>query len=81
MKWLLVMAVVLLGVWWWRSSRRDVPRDEAKSNAKSQSKSATAAPQEMVECAHCGVHLPRTEAHQGRTGLYCSAEHLQRVER
>ena len=32
----------------------------------------------MVRCAHCGIHLPRSEAllQNGRT--WCSADHAQR---
>ena len=37
-----------------------------------------AAAQTMVRCAHCGIHLPRSEAllQNGRT--WCSADHAQR---
>jgi uncharacterized protein len=32
----------------------------------------------MVQCAHCGVHFPASEAVSGAGGaLYCSAEHRQ----
>ncbi len=37
-------------------------------------------PAELVGCAHCGVLLPRAEAHQaqGTEGAqYCSAEHAR----
>lgn len=35
-------------------------------------------PQEMVACAHCGLHLPASEAHHDLGGLpYCSAEHAR----
>ncbi len=37
----------------------------------------TAAPDELVACAHCGVHLPRAEARPGAGGLYCSEEHAR----
>jgi len=33
------------------------------------------APQDIVSCAHCGLHVPRAEAYPGRGGLFCSAEH------
>ncbi len=32
-------------------------------------------PGELVECAHCGVHLPRAEARSREGRLYCSEEH------
>lgn len=32
----------------------------------------------MVQCAHCGVHLPEGDATKdGHGHLYCSAAHLQ----
>jgi uncharacterized protein len=32
---------------------------------------------ELVRCAHCGVHLPRSEARQAAGTLYCSEEHAR----
>lgn len=33
------------------------------------------APQTMVECAHCGLHLPESDAITRGGQRYCSAEH------
>jgi len=74
MKFLLFLAILLLVVWLWRSGRRSEQRsDEATP-------SAPPGPQEMVRCAHCGVHLPHGDAVVGRIGLYCSPEHRQLAE-
>jgi uncharacterized protein len=36
----------------------------------------------MVQCAHCGVHFPASEAVSGAGGaVYCSAEHRQIAHR
>ena len=32
---------------------------------------------ELVACAHCGVHLPRSEARAAGGALYCSEEHAR----
>ena len=32
---------------------------------------------ELVRCAHCGVHLPRGEAHPALGRDYCSEEHAR----
>jgi uncharacterized protein len=32
---------------------------------------------ELVQCAHCGVHLPRSEARLTEGVLYCSEEHAR----
>lgn len=71
MKLLLILGLVLVGVWLWRSSR-ETPRQRPPP--------ANATPQEMVRCAHCGLHLPASEAVQGKKGRYCSPEHLLRAE-
>nr|WP_220805526.1 PP0621 family protein [Achromobacter sp. UMC46] len=36
---------------------------------------APAAPESMVRCAHCGIHLPRSEAVLQNGLTWCSAEH------
>lgn len=33
------------------------------------------APERMVACARCGVHLPESEALEGDGGRFCSEEH------
>ena len=63
MKYLLVLAIVLVAVWFWRSSRRRAGTREHKSGTASGAGSAsTAQPQDMVECPVCLVHLPRSDA-------------------
>jgi uncharacterized protein len=34
----------------------------------------------MVRCAHCGLHLPATDALPGPGGVYCSAAHRRASE-
>ncbi|MGB2831871.1 MAG: PP0621 family protein [Methylotenera sp.] len=33
--------------------------------------------EDMVQCAHCAVHLPRSEAFLVNGKLYCSKAHIQ----
>ena len=71
MKYLLVLAVVLLVLGLARARRRvdSKPARPAAGPAKP-------ATEEMVRCAHCGVHLPRRDALAGgASGLYCSEAH------
>jgi uncharacterized protein len=78
MKFLLVLAVVLIGFFVWRSNRvarkppaeRPAPRDGA-----SETRSI-----EMVQCAACGLHCPQTDAVAGKHGVYCTAQHRQQAE-
>jgi ABC-type nickel/cobalt efflux system permease component RcnA len=34
--------------------------------------------EDMVQCAHCAVHLPRSEAFLVNGQLYCSKDHIQK---
>lgn len=74
MKFLLFLAIALLVVWLWRSGRRNEKRSDQAAPPP------PPGPQEMVRCAHCGVHLPHADAVVGRIGLYCSPEHRQLAE-
>lgn len=74
MKYLLVLAVVLVAVWLWRNNRRG---EKARPAAPPR---PLAAPQDMVRCPMCSVHLPRNEALPGSDGqLYCCHEHRLRA--
>lgn len=77
MKFFLILGVVLLAVWLWRSGRRERTGDD---DGRATPEAAPASPQEMVRCGHCGVHLPRQEAVVGRIGIYCSTDHRQLAE-
>jgi len=62
----LFWAIVIAFVYWaWRRSRSAGPAQPK----------AEATPQDMVACAHCGIHLPHTEAVGGTRGQYCSTAH------
>ena len=74
MKYLLVLAIVLVAVWLWRISRRvdKQPPPAARQPLET--------PQDMVRCPICSVHLPRTDALTGPDGrLYCCQEHRLRA--
>ncbi len=76
MKFLLLIAVVLLVLWLWRGSRaEDRPAGDANRRASAQPPQQ----QEMIQCPVCLVHLPRSDALPGPDGqLYCCAEHRAR---
>lgn len=67
MKYLFLFA--LLGVVWWMWKKRNehlppdisAPRDPA--------------PEKMVTCAHCGVHLPESDAIREGGRAYCTRAH------
>ncbi|MNC94769.1 hypothetical protein D3C83_117140 [compost metagenome] len=68
---LLVLGLILV-VWLVRSYRRRVDRSDNPETATQG--------ENMVRCAHCGVHLPRSESLTTQGSYYCSAEH-QRAHR
>lgn len=69
MKYVLLIAVVLLVLWLMRraAGRVDSPRRDADR--------AGPRTEPMVVCAHCGVHLPSSDALPGRSGVYCGEAH------
>ena len=74
MKAVLLIFVILLGVWLWRSSRPARPRQgQPKADDKP-------LPLDMVSCAFCSINLPATEGIKGNNGVYCCADHLAREE-
>jgi uncharacterized protein len=73
MKFLLVVAVLVIAWLVWRSGRA---REEGDKPAAPSAGRAPALPQDMVRCPVCAVHLPRPDAVPGSSGrLYCCAEH------
>jgi uncharacterized protein len=76
MKYLLVLAVVFIAIYLWRKNRRDALR--SRPPPKQAATKAVDAPTSMVRCAHCGLHLPATDAIAGPDGAaYCSIAHRQ----
>lgn len=77
MKFLLLLAVIGVALWLFKSrSRVKGPGDAAapKRPAKAAGKPEAATP--MLACAHCGVHLPLTDAVQDAEGrIYCGEAH------
>lgn len=69
MKYLIVILVVVVAAWMLARSRRS-----GRSTARTRADGAS--PLAMVQCKHCGVHLPRAEAVVGDYGgTFCSEEH------
>jgi uncharacterized protein len=82
-KYLLVFVVLAIAFVWWNAKRKASRRSEPVRDASARAPSADAkgtAPQDMVCCPVCSLHLPRGDAVEGRLGLYCSHEHRQRAE-
>lgn len=78
MKYLLVIAVVLVAFWVWRNNRQQ-ERGQVQRQT-SRPPTAPTSPVRMVACLHCGTHLPETDAVAGARGAYCNRDHLRREE-
>ncbi len=74
MKLVLVLAVVLFGIWLWRTNREAQPKRNLKNPE------SAAVPLDMVCCALCSVHVPVADAVKGKKGVYCGADHFHRAE-
>ena len=76
MKYILVLLVLVIAVGIWRNNRR---RAEQVQRPQPQRETRLQPPQDMVACAHCGLHLPRSDAlmlgHAAQPTYYCCAEH------
>ena len=75
MKFLLLLLAVFVLLWMLRGSlRRRMPPPRADVPPAD-------APQPMLRCAHCGLHLPRDESLPGRGGVFCDAAHRAAFEK
>jgi len=78
MKYLILIVVVAVVYLLWRHARVG----ESRRDAGAAPDAPPGAPQEMVRCAVCAVHLPRGDAETDASGrLYCSTEHRLRDTR
>jgi uncharacterized protein len=73
MKALLLLAVIFVGVWLWRSRQDGLNRPAPPPPAPPKAL-------DMVQCAQCGLHVAIGEAVQGNQGPYCSQAHLKQSE-
>lgn len=67
-KYLLILAIIAV-LWAAARGQRESPNPTARS------KPAKTRLQKMVACAHCGVHLPESDALRDGQRCYCCAAH------
>lgn len=71
---LIRLLIIALAVWllvrvlkrWLAPRPKAVPKDKAQDNP------------DMVRCAHCGLHIPKSEALSRDELYFCSRQHLDR---
>ena len=75
MKFVLVILAVCALLWLLRGGVRRVSAPPTRKPRDA------AAPQPMLACAQCGIHLPRDEALPGRGGVFCGEAHRAAFEK
>lgn len=70
MRYLLLFLLGLFAVWYLRRTLegggRRRPQDQSAPRAQTET---------MRECAHCGIHVPESEAERDGEHFYCSPAH------
>ena len=69
MKYLVLLVVLAIAIGIWRSRRAP------EANASKTPAPPLALPQNMLACAHCGVHIPQADALMVGEQAYCCTEH------
>jgi len=59
------------------AARMAAAKQAGAQNTARRSQPAPTAPESMVRCAHCGIHLPRSEAVLQNGLTWCSTEHAR----
>ena len=72
--WIVLIILVLFVA---RVAGRMAAQRQAGPKKKAQSDAAPPALESMVRCAHCGIHLPRSEALLQNDQTWCSADHAR----
>ncbi len=80
MKYLLLVAIALVVFWLLRSQREAGKREDSVRDQQPRPRQEAAKPAEMVACSVCGVHLPRSDALIGSSGIYCSEAHRRQAK-
>jgi uncharacterized protein len=63
---LLLLLCFAFAYWILKSYKRKIQRGAGRPRELSE---------DMVRCAHCGVHLPRSESLMSGEAFYCTPEH------
>ena len=77
MKLILLLLAIAVLLWLVRGTVRRARRPPRERGTDA----TPPAPQTMLRCAHCGLHLPRDEALPGRGGVFCDAAHRAAFEK
>ena len=71
----IVLVALALLVWLVLGSTRRRTKEARRQRPAATDAQAATKVEGMVACAHCGIHLPTSQALLGQGRPYCSAEH------
>jgi len=75
----LALVIALIVYLFKRQSIQSHPDSNASTNKPSEGKPTDEKHiEDMVQCAQCSVHLPRSEAYLVAGSFYCSKEHIKK---
>jgi uncharacterized protein len=80
MRYLIVTLALGLIIFWLLRAVRGRPDVPPSKHGQRTSGKSPAQVQDMVSCAHCGLHLPGSEAIKGKLADYCCQEHRRLAE-
>lgn len=69
--------LVILTVWRMINSRQQGNKTPPPAQKSGQKGAQNLPADPLVRCAHCGIHLPRSEALQVNGQTWCSQEHAR----
>ncbi|HQZ01409.1 MAG TPA: PP0621 family protein [Thauera sp.] len=74
---LLILILVVAGIWWFGRvlTRAKEKIAEVQRAAQKRGGRAVAAPEQMCECAHCGVNVPESDGVREGGRFYCCDAH------
>lgn len=71
-----ILRILILAALVWLAWRLLRNLLSAPSQPSTSDQSANPAPERMVKCTHCGVHLPEQQAIKQHQDYFCSSTHL-----
>lgn len=82
MKYVIILVVIWAVVVWFKKLKKTANKQFKEQRLQQHNPFASRKkqdqPEQMVQCAHCGVHFPASEAVTDISGqIYCSEEHRQ----
>ena len=79
-KWLLLIAGAYLFYRWLKGKKQLQAADKKTHHSSPNQAQKAIDPEVMVQCQHCKLHLPKSEAKAFEERFYCSQEHLNGLD-